>query len=157
MTSGGASAEDATRKRLIAAAREAALNAHAPYSNFGVGAAVLLDDHSIVTGTNFENASYGLSLCAETVALATANAQGRLRDVVAIGVIGGPIGADGRPTGAKPVGPCGRCRQVINEAAQMGGRDIIVWCAGAEGDTHERYLVSELLPHAFGPGDLGIG
>lgn len=148
--------DETTPHRLIAAAREAALNAHAPYSRFGVGAAVLLSDGSVVTGTNFENASYGLSLCAETVALATANAQGRLRDVVAIGVVGGPIGADGRPTGEKPVGPCGRCRQVINEAAQMGRRDVVVWCAGAEGDAVERHLISELLPHAFGPGDLGI-
>jgi len=147
---------DVTARRLIAAARDAALNAHAPYSRFGVGAAVLLSDDSVVTGTNFENASYGLSLCAETVALATANAQGRLRDVVAIAVIGGPIGADGRPKGDKPVGPCGRCRQVINEAAQMSKRDVVVWCAGAEGDAVERYLLSELLPHAFGPGDLGI-
>ena len=148
--------DDPTARRLIAAAREAALNAHAPYSRFGVGAAVLLSDGSVVTGTNFENASYGLSLCAETVALATANAQGRLRDVVAIGVIGGPIGADGKPTGDKPVGPCGRCRQVINETAQMGRRDVVIWCAGAEGDAVERHLISELLPHAFGPGDLGI-
>ena len=144
------------RDRLIAAARDAARNAHAPYSRFGVGAAVLLTDGSVVTGTNFENASYGLSLCAETVALATANAQGRLRDVVALGVIGGMMDADGKPTGTKPVGPCGRCRQVINEAAQMGKRDIAIWCAGAEGDAHERHLLSELLPHAFGPGDLGI-
>ena len=147
---------DVTARRLIAAARDAALNAHAPYSRFGVGAAVLLSDDSVVTGTNFENASYGLSLCAETVALATVNTQGRLRDVVAIAVIGGPIGADGRPNGDKPVGPCGRCRQVINEAAQMSKRDVVVWCAGAEGDAVERYLLSELLPHAFGPGDLGI-
>ncbi|MEO9132865.1 MAG: cytidine deaminase [Sphingomonas sp.] len=148
--------DDATARRLITAARAAARNAHAPYSRFAVGAAVLLSDDSVVTGTNFENASYGLSLCAETVALATANAQGRLCDVVAIAVIGGPIGADGRPTGAKPVGPCGRCRQVINEAAQMSKRDVIVWCAGAEGDAVDRYLLSELLPHAFGPDDLGI-
>ena len=148
--------EDETRNQLIAAARAAARNAHAPYSRFGVGAAVLLTDGSMVTGTNFENASYGLSLCAETVALATANAQGRLRDVVAIGVIGGLMDADGKPTGDKPVGPCGRCRQVINEAAQMGRRDVVVWCAGAEGDAVERHLISELLPHAFGPGDLGI-
>lgn len=143
--------------RLIAAARNAARHAYAPYSHFGVGAAVLLTDDSIVTGANFENASYGLSLCAETVALATASAQGRLRDVVAIGVIGGPIGTDGKVTGNKPVGPCGRCRQVINEAAQLSGRDIPVWCAGAEGDAIERHLLSELLPHAFGPADLGIG
>ncbi len=60
--------ETAQRDRLIAAARKAALQAHAPYSRFGVGAAVLLTDGSMVTGANFENASYGLSLCAETVA-----------------------------------------------------------------------------------------
>ena len=88
-------------KALIEAARAAARNAYAPYSNFAVGAAVLLSDGSVVTGANFENASYGLSLCAETVALATANAQGRLRDVVAIGVIGGAMDAAGTPRGFK--------------------------------------------------------
>ena len=147
--------DDFTRDKLIAAARQAAKNAHAPYSHFGVGAALLLPDGSTVTGCNFENASYGLSLCAETVALATANAAGRLADVLAVAVSGGAI-VDGQGTGTNPVGPCGRCRQVINEAAQIGKRDIIVWCAGAEGDAVERYLLSELLPHAFGPADLGI-
>jgi len=151
------SIDDFTRDRLITAARQAAKNAHAPYSHFGVGAALLLSDGSTVTGCNFENASYGLSLCAETVALATANAAGRLADVLAVAVIGGMIGTDGQVSGTKPVGPCGRCRQVINEAAQIGKRDIIVWCAGAEGDAVEKYLLSELLPHAFGPADLGIG
>jgi cytidine deaminase len=140
---------------LIAAARAAACNAHAPYSNFAVGAALLLADGSIVTGCNFENASYGLSLCAETVALATANAQGHLADVVEIGVIGGRL-VDGRPVGTDPVGPCGRCRQVINEAAQIGGRDIAIHCGGAEGDAIVTYRLSELLPHAFGPADLGL-
>ena len=142
---------------LIAAARSAALHAHAPYSRFAVGAAVLLADGRIVTGANFENASYGLSLCAETVALATVSSAGDLRQVVAIGVIGGAMDADGRATGMTPVGPCGRCRQVINEAAQMGGRDVTIWCGAAEGDAVERYTVSELLPHAFGPADLGLG
>jgi cytidine deaminase len=142
-------------KDLIAAARAAARHAHAPYSNFAVGAALLMTDGSIVTGCNFENASYGLSLCAETVALATANAQGRLADVVEIGVIGGAI-VDGAARGTDPVGPCGRCRQVINEAAQIGGRDILVHCAGAEGERIATYRLSELLPHAFGPADLGI-
>lgn len=142
--------------RLIAAAREAARNAHAPYSRFAVGAAVLLVDGSIVTGANFENASYGLSLCAETVALATVSAQGHLREVVAIGVIGGAMDADGKPTGTGPVSPCGRCRQVINEAAQMGGRDLPVHCGAAEGDAVRSYRLSDLLPDAFGPADLGI-
>lgn len=144
-----------TPEQLIATARRAARNAHAPYSRFGVGAAVLLTDGSVVSGTNFENASYGLSLCAETVALATVNAQGRLRDVVSIGVIGGMIGPDG-PVGDVPIRPCGRCRQVINEAAQLGRRDITVYCAGADGDAYETHRLSELLPHAFGPADLGL-
>jgi len=142
-------------KVLITAARAAARNAHAPYSRFGVGAAILLTDGTIVTGANFENASYGLSLCAETVALATTSAQGRLREVMAIGVIGGALG-NGILTGTAIVRPCGRCRQILNEAAQMGGRDLIVHCAGAEGDAIVTYPLSELLPDAFGPADLGI-
>jgi cytidine deaminase len=141
--------------RLIELAREAAGHAHAPYSGFGVGAAVLLGDGSVVSGANVENASYGLSLCAETVAIASASAQGRLGDVVAIGIVGGVI-RDGVLVGAEVVRPCGRCRQVINEAAQIGGRDIRVHCAGAEGDAVASYLLSELLPDAFGPADLGV-
>ncbi|MES2422693.1 MAG: cytidine deaminase [Pseudomonadota bacterium] len=142
--------------RLIAAARDASRHAHAPYSRFAVGAAVLLDDGSVITGANFENASYGLSLCAETVAIATASAAGRLRNIVAIGVIGGAMDAEGRATGTSPVSPCGRCRQVINEAAQMGKHDLPVHCGAAEGDAIRTYSVSELLPDAFGPADLGI-
>jgi len=146
---------DEGARALIDAARGAARNAYAPYSGFAVGAAVLLSDGKVVTGANFENASYGLSLCAETVALATTSAQGRLGDVVAIGVVGGMIGADG-PSGTVPVSPCGRCRQIINEAAQLAGRDIPVHCAGAEGETIATYRLSELLPAAFGPRELGI-
>ncbi|MBX3594664.1 cytidine deaminase [Sphingomonas sp.] len=145
-----------TARRLIAAARKAAAHAHAPYSNFAVGAALLLTDGSIVTGCNFENASYGLSLCAETVATAKASSEGRLRDVVAVGIIGGMM-TDAIARGSDPIRPCGRCRQVLNEAAQMGGRDLAVFCAGAEGDRYETHRLSDLLPQAFGPGDLGIG
>jgi cytidine deaminase len=141
--------------RLIAAARTAARHAHAPYSRFGVGAAVLLTDGSLVTGANVENASYGLSLCAETVAIATASAAGRLGDVVAIGIVGGAL-ADGAITGDAIVRPCGRCRQTLNEAAQIGRRDLVVHCAGATGDAVQSYRLSELLPDAFGPADLGI-
>lgn len=148
--------EDVAGRVLIEHALEAARNAHAPYSKFGVGAALLLTDGSIIPGTNFENASYGLSLCAETVALATANAAGRLRDVVAVGIVGGSIGPAGL-VDQGPIYPCGRCRQVLNEAAQMGDRDLIVYCASADGSVMRRHSLSELLPHAFGPGDLGIG
>ncbi len=141
---------------LVQAARVAALNAHAPYSRFAVGAALLMTDGSIVTGANVENASYGLSLCAETVAIATAAAAGRLRDVAAVAVIGGAMDDAGRPTGTVPVSPCGRCRQVLNEAAQLGGRDLPVHCGAAEGDAIRSHRLSDLLPHAFGPADLGI-
>lgn len=143
--------------RLIHAAREAATRAHAPYSRFAVGAALLMTDGTLITGANVENASYGLSLCAETVAIATASAAGRLRDVVAVGVIGGAMDAQGHATGTTPVSPCGRCRQVLNEAAQLGGRDLAVYCGAAEGDAVATYRLSQLLPNAFGPADLGIG
>jgi len=145
-----------TAELLIQAARDAAAFAHAPYSRFGVGAAILLDDGSIVTGTNFENASYGLSLCAETVALAKANSEGKLRRVMEIGVIGGRMGADDALTGADIVRPCGRCRQILNEAAQLAGRDIVIHCASGDASRFETYKLSELLPYAFGPRDLGI-
>lgn len=135
--------------RLIAAARDAARNAYAPYSRFAVGAAVLLDDGTIVTGANMENASYGLSLCAETVAIATVAAQGRLGNVVAVGVAGGAMDADGKASGDAPVRPCGRCRQILHEAAQVSGRDLPVHCAGARGEAFATHRVSDLLPHAF--------
>lgn len=147
---------DVAGRVLVDAAREAARHAHAPYSRFGVGAAVLLSDGHVITGTNFENASYGLSLCAETVALGTVNANGRLRDVVAIGIIGGALAKNGSISGPAAIYPCGRCRQIINEAAQMGGRDIDIYCGSGDGAIVERHKLSALLPHAFGPGDLGI-
>lgn len=139
---------------LLDEAREAAAHAHAPYSRFAVGAALLLADGSIVRGANLENASLGLSLCAEAAALAAANNAGRLREVVAIGVIGGAISPGGGLTGAAPVRPCGRCRQMLHEAAQIGGRDIAIFCASGDGTIMERFSLSELLPHAFGPRDV---
>ena len=135
---------------LVAAARAAAAHAHAPYSRFAVGAALLLDGGAVVTGANLENASYGLSLCAETAALAAANSAGRLADVVAIAVAGGSI--EGKSNAI--VRPCGRCRQLLTEAAQLGGRDIVVHCAGLTGDALETHQLSALLPLAFGPADL---
>src|SRR5438128_766765 len=119
--------EDVAGRVLVDHAIDAAKNAYAPYSKFAVGAALLLDDGTIIPGTNFENASYGLSLCAETVALAAANVAGRLKDVVAIGIVGGAI-VPGGIDGDAPIYPCGRCRQMLNEAAQLGDRDILVYC-----------------------------
>ncbi len=135
------------QQALIAAARAAATRAYAPYSNFHVGAALAFADGSIVTGANVENASYGLTLCAETSAVAQAMNTGARGGLLAVAVIGGMNGAAG-----PVVTPCGRCRQVLNELAQLGGTDPVIWCVG-EGEVLELKL-SELLPHAFGPASL---
>lgn len=141
------------RDALIAAARDAATRAYAPYSQFHVGAALLLSDGSVVTGANVENASYGLSLCAETVAVSGILSSGTFREnggkLEAVAVTGGAPGAAGQ---GDTVTPCGRCRQILNEIAQIGGTDPVVWCDGAEGVLEMR--LSELLPHAFGPANL---
>ena len=139
-----------SRDELIDLARRASALAYAPYSHFHVGAALLLDDGSIVTGANFENASYGMTLCAETVAIAKANSDGQLRRIVAIAVAGGPEGAT---LGAEPITPCGRCRQIIKEVADLVKIDLPVHCAHADG--HVTYRLSALLPHGFGPASLG--
>ncbi len=145
---GSGAAVTIDRASLIAAAREAARQAYAPYSRFHVGAALGFADGSVVTGANVENASYGLTLCAETVAVSKAMNQGARGGLLAIAVIGGNNGEIG-----PAVTPCGRCRQVLNELAQLGGTDPVVWCAGGA-DVLEMRL-SELLPHAFGPANLG--
>jgi len=147
---------DVAARVLLDAAREGAGRAHAPYSRFAVGAAVLLTDGQIVVGANFENASYGLSLCAETVALATASSQGRLRDVVAIAVTGGALEGDGSLRGAVGSRPADDAGQIINEASQLGGSDIDIYCASPDGGAFAHYRISDLLPHAFGPADLDI-
>lgn len=143
-----------TRAALIAAARAASGRAYAPYSGFHVGAALGFADGAIVTGANVENASYGLSLCAETVATVRAMAEGRRGGLIALALLGGPAGADGEAEpGAEPATPCGRCRQVLAELAGMGGTDPLVWCISAEEVLELR--LSDLLPHPFGPAALG--
>jgi cytidine deaminase len=142
------------RDTLLSRAAEAAKRAYAPYSKFHVGAALAFADGSVVTGSNVENASYGLSLCAETVATASAMNAGVRGGLVAVAVIGGPADADAGGGGVT-VTPCGRCRQVLNELAQLGGTDPVIWCGGGDRAPLELRL-SELLPHAFGPAHLGI-
>jgi len=138
------SVHDAMRDALIAAARAAAEAAYAPYSNFRVGAALRFADGTIVTGTNVENASYGLSLCAETVAVARALGEGRRGGLVEVAVTGSGDGV---------VTPCGRCRQVLHELADLGGTDPLILCVGLEEVREVR--LSDLLPEAFGPSSLG--
>jgi cytidine deaminase len=132
-----------TDEELIEAAREAAANSYSPYSGFAVGAALRFADGQVVTGTNIENASYGLALCAETVAVGRAMADGIRGGLEAVAVTG---------PGEAPITPCGRCRQVLNELAQLGRTDPVVLCVGP--DEVRRVKLSELLPHAFGPASL---
>src|SRR3546814_18416282 len=106
---------------LIDAARVAASHAHAPYPRFAVGAALRLTDGSIVTGANFENASYGLSLCAVPAAPPCANAPGRLDDDVEIAVVGRALGEDAAP-GEAPTRPCGPRRTTPHTPPPLGRR-----------------------------------
>jgi cytidine deaminase len=79
----------------------------------------------------------------------------RLRDVREIAVIGGAL-KDGVISGTDPVRPCGRCRQIIYEAATLSGTDLLIHCASADGQQVEVHRISDLLPFAFGPADLGL-
>ena len=119
--------------RLVRAASEARDQAYAPHSHFYVGAALLLPDDSIVTGCNVENACYGLSICAERVAIGSAVAAGH-RHFRAIAVA-----SDGG------VSPCGACRQVLIEFAS----DIPVIMTDVLSGTRQIHRISQLLPHAF--------
>jgi cytidine deaminase len=126
---------------LLHAARDAATRAYVPYSHFPVGAAVLTANGSIVSGVNIENASYGLTVCGERVAIFTAAALGH-RTIRAIAV-----SAPRRPGTT----PCGACRQVINEF-KPGDGDVIVILDSATGPT--LVPLAQLLPNAFGPRNL---
>ncbi|MGB3710368.1 MAG: cytidine deaminase [Erythrobacter sp.] len=144
---GGGSELSANEAKLIDAARNAATRAYAPYSDYAVGAALLFDDGTMIAGSNVENASYGLSLCAETTAVAKALNEGRRGGLVAVAVTGPADKGDGAP-----ITPCGRCRQVLSELAQLGGTDPAILCVGQ--NEVRRVRLSELLPHAFGPASL---
>jgi cytidine deaminase len=118
---------------LMAAARAVREHAYAPYSAFSVGAALLCEDGTIVGGCNVENASYGLTMCAERAAVAAAVAQGKRR-FIAIAVVGSAEGA---------TPPCGGCRQVLSEFAP--GMRVLY----SNGETHTSVAIEELLPAAF--------
>lgn len=128
-------------KNLIQAALDARKNAYTPYSHYQVGAALLAEDGTVITGVNIENASYGATNCAERTALFKAISEGKRR-FLAIAVAGGMEGQE-------PVDyayPCGICRQVMREFAAEEFRIIV---AKSVSDYRE-YRLEELLPHGFG-------
>jgi len=142
-----------TNDQLIAAAREAALKAYAPYSRFHVGCAIVSKDGQVVTGANMENACYRLGICAEQSALTTAQHAFGLHNVARMAVVGGAA-ADGRLSGDSVVTPCGGCRQAILEAAQLGNTDVEILCSSGDGQASETHRIGALIPHGFGPANL---
>ncbi|MCL6449734.1 MAG: cytidine deaminase [Acetobacteraceae bacterium] len=122
------------RQRLLALARQARESAYAPYSGYPVGAALLARDGTVYAGCNLECASYGLTLCAERVALGAAVSAGR-REFLAIAVVAaGPV----------PPSPCGACRQLLAEF----GEGTLVIASNLEGHLWEA-AVGQLLPACF--------
>jgi cytidine deaminase len=135
----------ATIERMLATARDAARNAYVPYSGFPVGASVLTADGTIVPGVNVENASYGLTVCGERVAVFRAAAEGH-RELRAV-VVSAP-----KAPGATP---CGACRQVMNEFKGPRG-DLLVILDNGPGAEPSIVPIATLLPDAFGPNDLKV-
>ena len=121
------------RKELLAAARAVRLRAHAPYSKFRVGAAVLDERGRVHVGCNVENASYGLTVCAERNAVAAAVAAGAKR-ISAVAIVADPVAT-----------PCGACRQVI---AELGAATTAILLARSTGAARATTL-GALLPQAF--------
>ncbi|MBA4157224.1 MAG: cytidine deaminase [Gemmatimonadetes bacterium] len=133
--------DTATASELLQRAREARNHAYAPYSRFPVGAALLAADGAVFAGCNIENAAFGLTNCAERVAIGNAVSQGA-RAFHAIAVVG--------PEDDVACAPCGSCRQVLHE---FGPALLVVTPGGADGAPLVTSL-RELLPGAFGPARL---
>lgn len=133
--------DEALWQRLLQAARTTRQHAHAPYSGFAVGAALLDDQGRVHAGCNVENAAYPQGLCAEAVALGHLVAAGGRR-VLAAAIVG---------EGVQLITPCGGCRQKLREFAAA---DMPVWCGDLRA-VQGRFTLGELLPHSFGPDHLG--
>jgi cytidine deaminase len=139
-------------RELVERAQQACARAYVPYSLFAVGAAVRSKSGKVYTAANIENASFGLTICAEAAALGVANAAADFT-AEALAVVGFNI----RNAGCAPqvVTPCGSCRQIIAEAARLGDSDVRVLCCNGELSSIIVSSITELLPSAFGPSHLG--
>jgi cytidine deaminase len=139
------------QRRLLDSAERVIRNAYNPYSHFYVGAALLTQADEIITGCNVENAVYGSTLCAERGAVLKGNSIG-MRLYKAMALI-----ARGENFDTKEViAPCGPCRQVLYESSQVSGVDLEIILSSTKKDKIIITTISELLPLAFGPKDLGI-
>ena len=126
---------------LMTQAIQARENAYAPYSEFKVGAAVLLANGKVVIGSNQENASYPSGLCAERVAVFQAGAQFPGVAIKAIAInVGSPL----------PAAPCGNCRQSISEYEQRQERSIPIIMMGTSGEIWKCEAIADILPLGFG-------
>jgi cytidine deaminase len=145
-------------QRLVHEARAARGEAYAPYSKFLVGAALLLDDGTIIRGANQENASYGMTVCAERTAIWRAWLQGRERAILGIAITGGHAEDTREPPPhlRQPIRPCGACRQVLSEARFRAERRLFVILDSGGGVLHRVDDSDALLPLAFDPRTLGI-
>ncbi|GAQ25138.1 cytidine deaminase [Tepidanaerobacter syntrophicus] len=123
------------KKELVKKALSAMENAYVPYSKFPVGACAATADGETILGCNIENASYGLTVCAERVTLFKAYSEGK-KDIAALAVA---ANVD------EPVSPCGACRQVIAELAPSA----IIYLSNRDGSKIKTMTVEELLPYAF--------
>jgi cytidine deaminase len=143
----------ASERRLIVSARDASMNAYAPYSGFAVGAAVRTQSGAVFTGANLENAAYGLGICAEVAAVSSANSAADYH-IEAIAIVGHKF-TDPQDA-SQVVTPCGRCRQLIFEASQIARTDVRVFSCSGDLEHIREAVISELLPEAFGPKNLGL-
>ncbi|MEA3430087.1 MAG: cytidine deaminase [Nanoarchaeota archaeon] len=142
---------DEKQRRVLDEAEKVMTTAYNPYSKFYVGAALLSQDDRIITGSNVENAAYGSTICAERAAILRANAMG-IRTFDKVGIIARGENFDT----TKVTAPCGSCRQMLYESAQISERDLEIVMATTKKDKVVVATINELLPLAFGPKDLGI-
>jgi cytidine deaminase len=143
----------APERRLIVSARDTSMNAYAPYSGFAVGAAVRTKSGAVFTGANLENAAYGVGICAEVAAVSSANSAADYH-IEAIAIVGHKF-TDPHDA-SEVVTPCGRCRQLIFEASQIARTDVRVFSCSGDLEHIREAVISELLPDAFGPKNLGL-
>ncbi|HBE55156.1 MAG TPA: cytidine deaminase [Prevotellaceae bacterium] len=139
------------QRRLVEMAKQKTQDAYAPYSHFCVGAAALLADGQIVTGTNQENAAYPSGLCAERTTLFAANAQYPDQPVLALAI----AARKGRRFLRVPISPCGACRQVISGVEERFGHPVRILLYGTEG-VYECGGVDALLPLRFVDADMHL-